>query len=387
MPIYKPPLTLGIEEEYMIVDPATRDLTAGVQQILERGVERLGSNVKSEFMQSQLEIAGAVCANMQEARAELIRLRRGVVELAEENGKAIGAAATHPFSRWQDQFVTPNERYFELYGDMQDVARRLLIFGMHVHLGFGTSDEARALTIDIMNQIRYFLPHILALTTSSPFWHGRDTGLKSYRCVIFESLPRTGIPPSFGSYEEYERYMSLLTRTGSLGKDVDHTDPRRIWWDVRPNPRIGTLEIRVADICTTVDEALCVTALIQGLAAYLVDLRAHNQTWRWYRGEQIQENKWRAQRYGIDADLIDFGIEETVPLRVLWEEILNLIDPHLERLGAQPDAHYIHQIFERGTSADRQTKVYRAALDAGRSEADALVKVMDHILAETKSSL
>ncbi len=387
MPIYQPPLTLGIEEEYMIVDPETRELTAGVQEMLERGISRLGDNVKAEFMQSQLEVAGSVCANVKEARAELTRLRRGVCELAEENGKAIGAAATHPFSKWRDQFVTPNERYYELYGDMQDVARRLLIFGMHVHLGFGTSEEARALTIDIMNQIRYFLPHILALTTSSPFWHGRDTGLKSYRCVIFESLPRTGLPPSFGSFEEYERYIALLARTGSLGKGVEATDPRRIWWDVRPNPRIGTLEIRVADICTTIDEAMCVTALIQGLAAFLVNLRSHNQTWRWYRGEQIQENKWRAQRYGTEAELIDFGIEESVPIRKLWDEILTLIDPHLDALGAREDAHYVHKIFEHGTSADRQTAVYRAAIKEGLSEPDALVRVVDHILAETKKNL
>jgi glutamate---cysteine ligase / carboxylate-amine ligase len=387
MPMYKPPLTLGIEEEYMIIDPATRELTAGVQEMLTRGEARLGSNVKAEFMQSQLEVAGSVCANIVEARAELIRLRRGVIALAQESGKTIGAAATHPFSKWRDQYVTPNERYYELYGDMQDVARRLLIFGMHVHLGFGTSDEARALTIDIMNQIRYFLPHILALTTSSPFWHGRDTGLKSYRCVIFESLPRTGLPPSFGSYEEYERYMALLARTGSLGKGVEPNEPRRIWWDVRPNARIGTLEIRVADICTTVDEAMCVTAIIQGLAAFLIDLRAKNQSWRWYRGEQIQENKWRAQRYGIDAELIDFGIEESVPIRKLWDEILTLIDPHLDRLGAREDAYYVHQIFEHGTSADRQTAVYHAALKDGLGEADALVRVMDHILAETKKGL
>lgn len=387
MPIWTPPLTLGIEEEYMIIDPHTRELTPGVQEMLPKGTALLGDNVKAEFMQCQLEVAGSVCQNVQEARAELVRLRRGVCELAAQSGKAIGAAATHPFSKWSHQIVTPDERYYELHGDMQDVARRLVIFGMHVHLGFGMSHDAHALTVDVMNQIRYFLPHILALTTSSPFWHGRETGLKSYRCVVFESLPRTGLPPSFGSFEEYERYIGVLARTGSLGKGVQASDPRRIWWDVRPNPRIGTLEIRVADICTTVDEAICITALIQALAAFLVRLRAKNQTWRWYRGEQIQENKWRAQRYGAQAELIDFGIEESVSIRKLWDEILALIDPYLDELGSRDEVNYIHTIFERGTSADRQLAVYHAALKAGATEQAALVLVMDHILAETQQGL
>ncbi len=382
-----PPLTLGIEEEYMIIDPETRELTSYVQEMLNRGHVVLGQNVKAEFMQSQIEVAGHVCQNIQEARADLIRLRRSISDIAAEHGKAIAAAATHPFSRWRDQVISEGERYSDLYTDMQDVARRLLIFGMHVHLGFGNSDEARGLTIDIMNQIRYFLPHILALSTSSPFWHGRETGLKSYRCVIFESLPRTGIPPSFGSYEEYERYVGLLAKVGSLGKGVNPKDPTRIWWDVRPNPRIGTLEIRVADICTTVDEAICLTALIQALAAMLIKLRAKNQSWRLYRGELIQENKWRAARYGVDGYLIDFGLEESVPLKALWTEILGLIDPVLDELGSRKEVEYVQTILAKGTSADRQLATFRRAVESGCTDQQALIQVMDQLLAETKQGL
>ncbi len=382
-----PPLTLGIEEEYMIIDPQTRELTSYVQEMLNRGSIVLGHNVKAEFMQSQIEVAGRVCQNIPEARSELIRLRRAISELAAESGKTFAAAATHPFSRWRDQMISENERYADLHRDMQDVARRLLIFGMHVHLGFGTSDEAHALTIDIMNQIRYFLPHVLALSTSSPFWHGRETGLKSYRCVIFESLPRTGIPPSFGSYEEYEHYVALLAKVGSLGKGVNPKDPTRIWWDVRPNPRVGTLEIRVADICTTVDEAICIAALIQGLAAMLLKLRQKNQTWRWYRGELIQENKWRAARYGIEGELIDFGREESVPILDLWREIIGLMGEAVDELGTRQEVEYAYTILQNGTSADRQLATYRQAIEGGGTAEEALVKVMDRLIAETKQSL
>ncbi len=381
--MFTPPLTLGIEEEYMIIDPETRELTSYVQEMLNRGSGVLGHNVKAEFMQSQIEVAGHVCANIHEARAELIRLRRTIGDIAAQSGKAIAAAATHPFSRWSDQVISGGERYADLYTDMQDVARRLLIFGMHVHLGFGRTDEAQALTIDIMNQMRYFLPHILALSTSSPFWHGRETGLKSYRCVIFEALPRTGIPPIFSSYEEYERMIGLFVKVGSLGRDVNVKDPTRIWWDVRPNPRIGTLEIRVADICTTVDEAMCVAALIQSLAAMLIRLRATNQSWRLYRTELIKENKWRAARYGISGQLIDFGMEKAVSVGALWEEILGLMDGVLDELGTRKDVEYVHTILKNGTSADRQLATFHREVAAGSSEQAALVKVMDQLLVET----
>jgi glutamate---cysteine ligase / carboxylate-amine ligase len=383
--ITRPPLTLGIEEEYMIIDPKTRALTSYVQEMLNRGRRILGEQIKAEFMQSQIEVGSQICANIEEAHQDLLRLRRSVTELAAEEGKVIAAAATHPFSSWGEQEISEGERYEDLRTDMQDVARRLLIFGMHVHLGFGTDDVARALVIDIMNQIRYFLPHILTLTTSSPFWHGRDTGLKSYRCVIFESLPRTGIPPILSSYEEYDRIVTLLGNVGSLGKGGK--DATKIWWDARPNPRIGTLEIRVSDICTTVDEAICVTAVIQSIVAKLLKLRMHNRTWRLYRSELIQENKWRASRYGIDGSLIDFGIEEAVPVTQLWAEILELIDDVVDGLGTRKYVEYVNTILKNGTSADRQLATYRAAIAGGDSKEQALIKVTDRLIAETRQGL
>jgi carboxylate-amine ligase len=380
--MYRPPLTLGVEEEYMLVDGATRALTSGAAAVLEAGHPVLGDQLKAEFMQSQIEIGTKVCKNIAEVRAEIAYLRRTVSELAGGLGKAIAAAGTHPFSRWQDQAITEDERYYDLHVDMQDVARRLLIFGMHVHLGFGDSDKARALTIDIMNQVRYFLPHILTLSTSSPFWHGRNTGLKSYRTILFESLPRTGIPPIFNSYEEYDRMVELFGKVGVLGKSGK--DATKLWWDARPNPRIGTLEIRVADICTTLEETVCVAAVIQAIVAKLVKLRLNNQSWRLYRSELIQENKWRASRFGIDGSLIDFGIEEAVPVRALWDEILDLVDDVVDDLGIRSEVEYVHTIFDRGTSADRQLTTYLAARANGDSEEQAMFKVVDQLVHETQ---
>ncbi len=383
--INRPPLTIGIEEEYMVIDPDTRALTPSVRAILDQGSEILGQQLKAEFMQSQVEVGSGICNDIHEARADLTRLRRTVSQIAMDNGKVIAAAATHPFSRWREQSITEGERYEDLHTAMQEVARRLLIFGMHIHLGFGESESAHALTIDIMNQMRYFLPHILALTTSSPFWHGRETGLKSYRSVIFESLPRTGIPPLFDNYEEYNRYVSLLGRVGSLGRDGP--DATKIWWDARPNPRIGTLEIRIPDICTTLDEAICIVAIVQALAAKLLKLRANNQSWRLYRSELIHENKWRAARYGIEGSLIDFGTEEAKPVPVLWNELLEFIDDTVPELGSRKDVEYVHTILKNGTSADRQLAVYHSALAEGCNEQDALVRVTDQLIAETVEGL
>jgi carboxylate-amine ligase len=383
--INRPPLTIGIEEEYMVIDPDTRALTPSVRAILEQGSEILGNQLKAEFMQSQVEVGSGICNDIHEARADLTRLRRMVSQIAADNGKVIAAAATHPFSRWREQNITEGERYEDLHTAMQEVARRLLIFGMHIHLGFGESESAHSLTIDIMNQMRYFLPHILALTTSSPFWHGRETGLKSYRSVIFESLPRTGIPPLFDNYEEYNRYVSLLGRVGALGRDG--ADATKIWWDARPNPRIGTLEIRIPDICTTIDEAICIVAVVQALAAKLIKLRTNNQSWRLYRSELIHENKWRAARYGIDGSLIDLGSEEAKPVPILWNELLEFINDTIPELGSRKDIEYVHTILQNGTSADRQLAVYRAALAEGCNEQDALVRVTDQLIAETVDGL
>jgi glutamate---cysteine ligase / carboxylate-amine ligase len=379
----RPPLTLGVEEEYMIVDPHSRELSPSNQRVLAPGKERLGDYIKAEFMKSQVEIGTRICKDVEEVRTELNRLRQSVISIAHEQGLHIGAAATHPFSEVHEQSITDHERYYDLYSDLQYVGRRLLIFGMHVHIGFGTDDASRELTIDIMNQLRYFLPHLLVLSTSSPFWHGRNTGLKSYRCVIFENLPRTGIPPIFSSYHEYDHMVDTFAKVGSLAKGGGK-DPSRIWWDVRPSPRFGTLEIRAADVCTTVDEAVCIAALAQALVAKLLKLRANNQSWRLYRSEFIKENKWRASRYGLTGELVDFGIEQAVPVPKLIEEILALVDDVVDELGSRSAVEYARQIIKHGTSADRQLEAYNTALDDGCTEGEALKRVVDHITAETQ---
>lgn len=380
--MFRPPLTLGIEEEYMIVDAKSRALSSSVTEMLARGREMIGDQLKVEFMQSQIEIGTKVCKDIKEAREELIWLRRAVAQVAIENGKRIAAAATHPFSKIHEQDITDAERYRELLADLQYVGRRLLIFGMHIHMGFGTDDAAHELTIDIMNQLRYFLPHVLSISTSSPFWHGRNTGLKSYRAVIFENLPRTGIPPVFSSYQEYDHMVEVFAKVGSLAKGGGK-DPSRLWWDVRPSPRFGTLEVRAADVCTTVDEAICVASVVQALTAKLLKLRANNQSWRLYRTEFIRENKWRASRYGIEGELVDFGIEKAVPLTQLWEEILELIDDVVDEVGTRAECEYVRTILKNGTSADRQLATYYQALDDGCTNEEALHLVVDRIITET----
>jgi len=348
--------TIGIEEEYQIIDPETGELTSYIQEFLERGELVLRDQVKPEFMQSQVEVGSQVCRNIKEARQEVMRLRRMVSDIAEANGRKIVSAGTHPFSRWIEQDITARDRYYGLAKDMGHVARRLLIFGMHVHIGIEDPD----LRIDIMNQVRYFLPHILALSTSSPFWQGSNTELKSYRSVIFEDLPRTGIPGEFGSHADFERYINTLTKTGCID------DPTKIWWDVRPHCKFPTLEFRVCDACTKIDEAIAIAALFQAVVAKLVQLR---------RLELLAENKWRAIRDGIDGKLIDFGIEQEVPLRFLMNELLELIDDVVDELGSREEVEYVHTILAEGTSADRQLGVYRETGD--------LKAVIDMLAAET----
>lgn len=387
------PLTLGIEEEYQIIDPVTRELTSYVQQMMGVGRVTLGNQLKQEFMQSQIEVGSHICRNVAEARQELVRLRRTVSEVAAQHGLKIAAAGTHPFSRWQEQQISEGARYDDLAAEMKDAARRLLIFGMHIHLGFGKTAESFDLMIDILNQLRYFLPHILALTTSSPFWHGRDTGLKSYRSLVFENMPRSGIPPHFNSWAEYEQYVNLMGRVGSILRRDDTQkpssqglaigDPTKIWWDARPHPDLGTLEVRLCDMCTHIDEAVAVAALVQALVAKLIQLRNRNQSWRIYPSFYIAENKWRAVRYGIEGKLIDFGAQQEVPMRFLAEEMLELVDDVVDGLGSRAEVTSLRKVLARGTSADRQLAVYRAALANGASEREALLAVVDHLLEET----
>jgi carboxylate-amine ligase len=375
-----PPLTLGVEEEYQIIDPRTRNLHSYISEFLSQDQTRTARlNIRPELMQSQVEVGSHVCRNVQEVRQEVIRLRREVRAMAEESGLEIAAASTHPFAKWEEQSITEGARYRELLDDMQRVARGLLIFGMHVHVGFGDSPEAKDLMIEIMNQARYFVPHLLALSTSSPFWHGYNTGLKSYRSVVFEMLPRTGIPHSFSSWAEYKNYERTLEKVGSFGK----RDPvAKIWWDIRPHPVFHTLEFRISDICTRVEECVCIAALFQAICAKLLKLRRNNMSWRHYRHMHITENKWRALRYGIDGEMIDFGIEESVPFEALMEELLELLDDVVDELDSRQEVTYIETILRQGTSADRQIAVYEQ--NGGDTNRDrALQAVVDHLIAET----
>lgn len=381
MSVPTPPLTLGIEEEYQIIDPKSRNLQAYITELLSKDQERSTKlDLKPEFLQSQVEVGSHVCRNIKELRTEVVRLRRAVIEMAEENGVAIAAASTHPFASWEEQAVTDGARYRELLDDLQGVAKRLLIFGMHVHVGFGEDEESKNLMIEIMNQARYFIPHLLALSTSSPFWHGQNTGLKSYRSVIFETLPRTGIPHSFMSWDEYKSYEKTLGMVGAFGKQDTRA---KIWWDIRPHPIFDTLEFRITDICTKVDEAVCIAALFQAICAKLIKLRQQNMSWRKYRHMHITENKWRAVRYGVEGDLIDFGVQKAVPFHFLMEELLELLDDVLDDLGSRKEVEYVRTILKEGTSADRQIRTYRQnGGDDNREEA--LKAVVDNLIAETK---
>ncbi|MFQ5594335.1 MAG: carboxylate-amine ligase [Anaerolineae bacterium] len=364
--MHRPPsLTIGIEEEYQIIDPETRDLRSYITQFMEEGHMVLRESLKPELHQSMVEVGTPVCRTVQEAREELVRLRSVIAALANRRGLCIAAAGTHPFASWLTQDITPFERYHKVAEDMQYLARRLLIFGMHVHIGV----EDREFAIDTMNVIRYMMPHILALSTSSPFWMGRDTGLKSYRSVIFEDFPRTGIPDSFNSWAEFEEFIDILVKTGSI------EDGSKVWWDVRPHPFYPTLEFRVCDMCTRVDEAIAIAALFQALVAKLWKLRRQNMTFRVYRRPLIDENKWRAVRYGLDGKLIDFGIRKELPARDLLRELVEFVDDVLDELGSREEVEYVYHILEEGASADRQLETFRETGD--------MKAVVDRLVAET----
>ena len=362
----KPKLTIGVEEEYQIVHPETRELTSYIQEFLDEGRIILRNQIKPEFLQSQVEVGSNICNDIHEARAEFVRLRTTVCKLAREKGMCVAAAGTHPFSKWSEQKITAGERYTEHEQNMADIARRMLVFGMHVHIGIDDSD----VRVDVMNQARYFVPHLLALSTSSPFWHGRETGLKSYRTIIINDLPRAGLPPHFASYSAFERFVDTLIKTNCID------EPTKIWWDIRPHPTFPTIEFRFADICSKIDEAVCLTALFQALVAKLIKLRRGNIVWRPYRRNLITENKWRAVRDGKDAVLIDFGRRKEVSLKSLVYEILELVDDVVDDLGVRQDVEYVHTILEQGTSADRQLATYK--------ETGSLEAVVDRIIEETR---
>jgi carboxylate-amine ligase len=373
-----PPFTIGVEEEYLLVDKETRSLVIDPpQSLMEEAEERCGAQVTSELLRSQIEIGTKVCANVQEAREDLARLRRIIIDVASTYGFAPIAASTHPFGRWSEQKQTEKDRYNELTVEMQAAARRLLICGMHVHVGIG-DDELR---IDLMNQMSYFLPHLLALSCSSPFWDGRDTGLKSYRLIVFDSLPRTGLPERFSSYAEYQRHVSILEDAGLID------DATRIWWDLRPSARYPTLETRVMDVCTRMDDTIALTAMLVCILRMLYRLRASNQRWRLYTPMLIQENRWRAMRYSFDEGLIDLGKGGVVPFEDLLDEILSLIWDDAEALGCTKEVGDARHILTRGTSAHRQLKHFELERAAGKSEKEALQAVVDMLIVDTANGV
>jgi carboxylate-amine ligase len=370
----EPSFTVGIEEEYLLVDRVSRDLVVDVPDSLMSECEkRLESRVSPEFMRSQIEIGTSKCASIKEAAQELEFLRKTVVEVAAEHGLAPIAASTHPFAAWDAQKHTPKERYDTIARDMQAVVRRLLICGMHVHVGLD-DDELR---IDLLGQISYFLPHLLVLSTSSPFWRGENTGLKSYRLSVFDEMPRTGLPEVFDSYEDYQRHVDALVGAGVI------EDATKMWWDVRPSARFPTLEVRVNDICTRLEDGVTIAALYVCLLRMLYRLKRANQRWRRYANMLVQENRWRAQRYGIDEGLIDFGRGEIVPYADLLEEILDLTEVDALALDCLEEARQARQILKRGTSAHRQVAIYEAAVAEGADRREALEKVVDFLILET----
>ncbi|MEN3369323.1 MAG: glutamate---cysteine ligase / carboxylate-amine ligase [Verrucomicrobiota bacterium] len=361
--------TLGIEEEFAIVDPATRELRSHIQEILEGGKVMLKEQIKPEMHQSVVELGTEICQSVIDAREHVTGLRSKLVELAGRGGLKVASAGTHPFSHWHDQLITEGERYQEIVKDMQLLARANLIFGLHVHVGIPDRETA----IQIMNQVRYFLPHLYALSVNSPFWVGRNTGLKGYRLKVFERFPRTGIPDAFESLSEYEDYCKLLVKTGC----VDNA--KKIWWDIRLHPFFDTLELRVCDAQSRVDDTLALAALIQAIVAKLYKMLRQNTTFRVYRRRLLDENRWRASRYGIDGKLIDFGREAEVETKSLINELLQFVSTEVDELGSKREMAHIERILREGTGADRQLAVWEETQD--------MKKVVDHVVAETYEGL
>ena len=361
--------TLGIEEEFAIVDPETRELRSHIQEILEYGKVILKEQIKPEMHQSVVELGTEICQSVVDARAHVIELRSKLAELAGKAGLKIASVGTHPFSHWRDQLITQGERYSEIFKDMQQLARANLIFGLHVHVGI----PDREMAIHVMNQARYFLPHLYALSVNSPFWVGEDTGLKGYRLKVFERFPRTGIPDSFESLSEYEDYCKLLVKTGCID------NAKKIWWDIRLHPFFDTLEVRVCDAQTRVDDTLAIAALIQAVIAKLHKLLHQNITFRVYRRRLLDENRWRASRYGIDGKLIDFGKETEVETRSLLNELLDFVSTEVNELGTGNEMAHIERIMREGTGADRQLAVWERTQD--------MKAVVDQIVAETYEGL
>src|SRR2546421_3863815 len=361
--------TLGIEEEFAIVDPESRQLRSHIHEILEDGKVTLKEQIKPEMHQSVVELGTEICCDIDDARTHVTELRSRLAALAGRSKLKIASVGTHPFSHWRDQLITQGERYQEIVRDMQLLARANLIFGLHVHVGIPDRETA----IHVMNHARYFLPHIYALSANSPFWLGQDTGLKGYRLKVFERFPRTGIPDAFESLSEYEDYCKLLVKTGC----VDNA--KKIWWDIRLHPFFETLEVRLCDAQSRVDDTLAIAGLIQALISKLFKLLRNNTTFRVYRRRLLDENRWRATRYGIDGKLIDFGRETEVETRSLVNELLEFVSTEVNELGSQREMAHIERIMREGTGADRQLAAFARTHD--------MKAVVDQIVAETYEGL
>lgn len=378
MTLDMPQFTIGIEEEYLLVDKTTRSLVINPpKSLLKECKELLGNQVTNELLLSQIEIGTKVCHNVQEAHEDLSKLRKNIVEVTARHGLAPIACSTHPFSRWSEQEQTPKDRYELLTREMQAVARRMLICGMHVHVGIN-DDELR---IDLMSQLSYFLPHLLSLSCSSPFWNGEDTGLKSYRLTIFDNLPRTGIPTEFQSFSDYKRHIEILTNAGVM------EDSTKIWWDIRPSAKYPTLETRIMDVCTRIDDAISLAALVVSTLRALYRLRMKNQRWRDYSSMLIRENRWRAMRYSFDEGLIDFGKGSIVPFEELLDEFIEISIEDAKTLGCDKEVMATKNILKRGTSAHRQLKTYELSIAAGKNKDEALNDVVDMLINETAEDL
>jgi glutamate---cysteine ligase / carboxylate-amine ligase len=358
--------TIGVEEEFQIIDPTTGELRSHVSQLVAATSANLGEQVKREMHQSIVEIGTKICENVGELREDMHRTRGELVRSAESVGLYVAASGTHPFSNWIDQVISPGERYKNIVEELQQLARSLLIFGMHVHVAV----PDRTTMIDLMNMARYFLPHLLALSTSSPFWMGRNTGLKSFRTTVFRRFPRTGIPDHFNSWSEYEDYVGLLIKLRCID------DAKKIWWDVRPHPIFGTLEFRICDVTPRIEDAIAIAALSQAIIVKLHRLYTRNMGFRMYPRALIEENKWRAARWGVEGNLIDFGKQSEVPMRQLGEELLDFVDDVLDDLGSRDSLAPIERILREGTSAERQLRTY--------SETGDLKAVVRQIVAETR---
>ena len=353
--------TVGVEEEYMVIDPITRELKSHEQKIVQEGQKIIKDKVKAEMHQAVVEVGTDICADVDEAFMDVGTLRKTISGIADELGLWIGASGTHPFSHWESQLITEHVRYNEIVNELQEAARSNLIFGLHVHVGM----ETREMAIHIANSARYFLPHVFALSTNSPFWEGRLTGYKSFRTKVFDKFPRTGIPDYFDSIEAYDNYIKLLVKTNCID------NAKKILWDLRVHPFFNTVEFRICDIPMTVQETITITALFQAICAKLYKLRSQNMNYMIYSRALVNENKWRASRYGIDGTLIDFGKESEVNTRVLIYELLDFIDDVVPHLGSQHAVNYVHKMLEQGTGADRQLKVF--------NETKSLPSVVDYI--------